>query len=80
MVLHLLFPRPGSLLTENKIDLAHYFSGCPGAQRECVLKLVSGVKRDEALPRGREQKRFLFDIVANARNGVDVDKVVLSHE
>ncbi|KNC55505.1 SAM domain and HD domain-containing protein 1 [Thecamonas trahens ATCC 50062] len=36
-----------------------------------VLQLISGVK-DEAAKR---EKPFLYDIVANARNGIDVDKL-----
>jgi len=63
------------LLSSNEIDLGKYFRGDPEEQRRCVLKLVSGVRPDEQLPEGRERKRFLFDIVANKRNGVDVDKL-----
>ncbi len=45
---------------------------------EFVVKLIEGLKDSEPWPPniGRpEGKRFLFDIVANSRNGIDVDKL-----
>ena len=45
---------------------------------EFVIKLIGGLSERDAWPGniGRpESKRFLFDIVSNARNGIDVDKL-----
>jgi deoxynucleoside triphosphate triphosphohydrolase SAMHD1 len=42
------------------------------------LKLIHGLKPGEPMPAnvGRpESKRFLFEIVSNQRNGIDVDKI-----
>ena len=69
------------LIDANDIPVHEYFD-CDTAQAEChinfVVKLIEGLKDESPWPddlgRG-EQKRFLFDIVANKRNGIDVDKL-----
>ena len=64
------------LLASNGIDIAEY-----GLTREGIdfaHKLIAGLRPGHAWPTniGRpESKRFLFDIVANKRNGIDVDKM-----
>lgn len=41
-----------------------------------ILKLIDGLKDDEIIPFNfPENKRFLFDIVSNKRNGLDIDKM-----
>lgn len=45
---------------------------------EFVLALIHGLKPGDPMPEstGRpESKRFLFEIVSNQRNGIDVDKI-----
>lgn len=52
-----------ALVKENKIDLS----------QDCV-KFIKDLIRGE--PRlSRDEKKFLFQIVANKKNGIDVDKV-----
>jgi len=68
------------LLDSNRIELSAYCSSaaCPAEQRRFVKALVKGLKPAEEWPQdiGRDKsKRFLFDIVSNSRNGVDVDKL-----
>ncbi|KAJ1456672.1 hypothetical protein M885DRAFT_462970, partial [Pelagophyceae sp. CCMP2097] len=65
----------------NKLPLAAYLD-CSEEEAETHLnfacKLIEGLRDDEAMPDdiGRsETKRFLFDIVANSRSGIDVDKL-----
>ena len=69
------------LLEENRIPTHDYFGcseGAAAAHVEFVVQLIHGLKDDKAWPAqiGRPPtKRFLFDIVSNARNGIDVDKL-----
>jgi len=70
------------LITKNKINLNAYFSSDSGITGEehlnFVEQLINGLKDNEPWPErnGRtEDKRFLFDIVSNSRNGIDVDKL-----
>jgi HD superfamily phosphohydrolase len=64
------------LIAENGINLEAH--GLTDADMCFVKKLIDGLKDDAPWPQdiGRpESKRFLFDIVANKRNGIDVDKL-----
>eukprot|EP00051_Salpingoeca_urceolata_P013730 m.173762 g.173762 ORF g.173762 m.173762 type:complete len:664 (-) comp17877_c0_seq4:14-2005(-) len=69
MMLRKLFPANG-------IELEAY--GLCEADLNFAAALIEGLDKGEEWPtdigRGRE-KRFLFDIVANKRNGLDVDKL-----
>jgi hypothetical protein len=64
------------LIEKNKIQLSTH--GLNELDLNFIKKLIDGLKPNEAWPnnigRGVE-KRFLFDIVANKRNGIDVDKL-----
>lgn len=64
------------LIRENNVDFAaHGLAECDVA---FVKLLIHGLSPDSPWPAsiGRpEEKRFLFDIVANQRNGIDVDKL-----
>ena len=64
----------------NGIQLADYFKESdPDERLRFVLALVNGLDDDEPWPSDLgpelEAKRFLFDIVNNKRNGIDVDKL-----
>ena len=72
------------LIERNNIPLADYFSQEEGERLppeqhvNFVCALISGLKDERPMPpdTGRpEEKRFLFDIVSNYRNGIDVDKL-----
>lgn len=66
------------LVEKNAIPLEEYGLLQPREDLRFVESLVRGLGADEAWPTdvGRgEDKRFLYDIVANKRNGVDVDKL-----
>ena len=62
----------------NGIELADYFKD-PDTRLRFVAALVNGLGDEEPWPSDLgpdlESKRFLFDIVNNKRNGVDVDKL-----
>eukprot|EP00047_Mylnosiga_fluctuans_P016034 m.51227 g.51227 ORF g.51227 m.51227 type:complete len:541 (+) comp6291_c0_seq1:1199-2821(+) len=64
------------LLTDNDLRVEDY--GLEACDIEFIVNLIEGLRPREAWPfatgRGPE-KRFLFDIVANKRNGIDVDKL-----
>ncbi|EGD73143.1 SAM domain-containing protein [Salpingoeca rosetta] len=65
------------LLVDNNIDLGIYDLQLP-EDTNFIKRLIQGLSEDEPWPTdiGRpESKRFLFDIVANKRNGIDVDKL-----
>ena len=69
------------LIRENDIPIADYFDCATDLAEQhinFVVKLIEGLKDESRWPddlgRGPE-KRFLFDIVSNKRNGVDVDKL-----
>lgn len=65
------------LISENDIDLALYGLKLP-EDVTFIKHLIRGIDEDEPWPTniGRPpKKRFLFDIVANKRNGIDVDKL-----
>eukprot|EP00760_Papus_ankaliazontas_P015699 PhM_4_TR16672/c0_g1_i1/m.92996 len=64
------------LIKENNIPLADY--GISEEDINFVCALIRGLKPNEAWPSGigrTEDKRFLFEIVSNKRNGIDVDKL-----
>eukprot|EP00048_Salpingoeca_helianthica_P022957 m.21299 g.21299 ORF g.21299 m.21299 type:complete len:538 (+) comp8052_c0_seq2:69-1682(+) len=64
------------LLRNNAIRLEDY--GLSACDEMFVVHLIEGLKPTERWPEdiGRDaSKRFLFDIVANKRNGIDVDKL-----
>jgi len=70
------------LIERNEIPVGEFFSGNDGITPEqhinFVCSLISGLKDDDPLPKdtGRtEEQRFLYDIVSNSRNGIDVDKL-----
>lgn len=69
------------LVRKNGIPLEHYFSADASTCEEhinFVIKLIQGLKDAAPWPAdvGRdESKRFLFEIVSNSRNGIDVDKL-----
>lgn len=65
------------LIEVNELDMAGRF-GLTDADLRFVKHLINGLKPEEPFPTtiGRDaSKRFLFDIVANKRNGIDVDKM-----
>ena len=64
----------------NRIELADYFKESdPDMRLRFVVALVNGLGDDDPWPSDLgpdlESKRFLFDIVNNKRNGIDVDKL-----
>lgn len=64
------------LLVANGIHLAEY--GLDGSDLNFIKILIHGLNPQDEWPDniGRpKEKRFLFDIVANQRNGIDVDKL-----
>lgn len=64
------------LLIHNKIDVTDY--DLTQEDINFVHKLIAGLKPNEDWPTNinrDKSKRFLFDIVANKRNGIDVDKL-----
>jgi len=66
------------LVEKNQIPVDRYFTRNAEEQIEFVIQLVKGLKATAKWPVGigrPESKRFLFDIVSNARNGIDVDKL-----
>ena len=66
------------LLEVNDIDLSLYGLTSPREDVAFVKHLIHGLRPGDAWPQdiGRgPEKRFLFDIVANKRNGIDVDKL-----
>jgi len=69
------------LIDSNEIPLEAYFSndGCSDVEhRTFVKQLIAGLRPEAPWPdgNGRDEKmRFLFDVVSNSRNGIDVDKL-----
>lgn len=64
------------LLQSNSIDMSVF--GLSAEDLTFVKRLISGLRPRDPWPEdiGRpESKRYLFDIVANKRNGIDVDKL-----
>lgn len=64
------------LLERNHIDLTVY--GLTADDVRFIKWLIHGLSPQMSWPSGlgrTEEKRFLFDIVANQRNGIDVDKL-----
>jgi len=71
------------LIERNRIPIWEYFDESEGSplwrqHLNFAVNLISGLSPEKTWPtdlgRGPE-KRFLFDIVSNARNGIDVDKL-----
>eukprot|EP00614_Pseudopedinella_elastica_P006138 CAMPEP_0172603114 /NCGR_PEP_ID=MMETSP1068-20121228/23318_1 /TAXON_ID=35684 /ORGANISM="Pseudopedinella elastica, Strain CCMP716" /LENGTH=597 /DNA_ID=CAMNT_0013404729 /DNA_START=310 /DNA_END=2103 /DNA_ORIENTATION=+ len=69
------------LLTKHGIEMDKYMETTPEEAEQdlaFVLKLIEGLSPNDPMPVqcGRHpSKRFLFEIVANKRNGIDVDKL-----
>nr|XP_034318699.1 deoxynucleoside triphosphate triphosphohydrolase SAMHD1 isoform X5 [Crassostrea gigas] len=68
------------LVEENKLDteFSVNFKEDLGRNKKFIAELIEGLTKDETQGwpyKGRDQeKRFLYEIVANKRNGIDVDK------
>ena len=70
------------LIQRNEIDLDAHFSGESATSEQhlnLVVQMIKGLSDDAPWDEdnfGRpEEKRFLLDIVSNARSGIDVDKL-----